>query len=280
MNDHIVSENMIRQFREYLMEQEKAEATVKKYIRDLEQIKDFLGGSPVTKARLIEYRRVLSESCQAVTVNGKLSAINSYLQYWQVEGCAVKLLKIQKNSFLQEDQELKEQEYKKLLKVAQEQRKERLYHLLLTICSTGIRVSELKFITVETLERGRAEIRMKGKNRTMLLPGKLVQKLSCYVRKLHIKKGVIFCTRSGKAVDRSNICREMKKLAEAADICRKKVYPHNLRHLFARQFYAVHKNIAHLADVLGHSYIETTRIYVAVSASEHERTMESMNLVV
>lgn len=280
MEDHIVSEKTIRQFQEYLKEQEKSDATVKKYMRNLEELKDYLDGEPVTKAKLIEYRSVQLEKCKAVTVNGKISAINCYLQCYHLLECVVKLLKIQKSSFLIEEKELKEEEYKKLLKVAQEQKKERLYYLLLTICSTGIRVSELRFITVEALRQGKAEIRMKGKNRIVLLPKKLIQRLVGYVEKLQIKSGVIFRTRSGGILDRSNICHEMKRLAELADICRKKVHPHNLRHLFARQFYAVHKNIAHLADVLGHSSIETTRIYVAVSASEHERTMESMNLII
>ncbi len=280
MMDHIVSERTIKQFQEYLIEQEKADATVKKYVRELTEFCGYLAGRPLAKSELIQYRGILQEKHKAVTVNVKLSAINSYLQFMNLGDCMVKLLRIQKNAFLQEEKELTEKEYRKLLEYAMAGKKERLYHLLLTICGTGIRVSELQYITVEALENGKAEIHMKGKHRIVILPKKLIQKLRGYVGKLRINSGPIFRTRSGNVMDRSNICHEMKRLGAQANICRKKVHPHNLRHLFARQFYAIHKNIAHLADVLGHSSIETTRIYVAVSASQHEKTMEIMNLII
>ncbi|MGN0158422.1 MAG: tyrosine-type recombinase/integrase [Brotaphodocola sp.] len=279
MEGHIVSEETIEQFRIYLIEQEKSDATVQKYVQEVEKLQKYLDGTALTKQKLIAYRERLREKLQASTVNGKLSAVNSYLAFRGLGDCEVHLLKIQKNAFLNEEKELTKQEYQKLLERAKTEKKDRLYHLLLTICSTGIRVSEIRFVTVEALEHGKAEINMKGKNRMIILPKKLVQKLKRYVDKKKIGSGPIFCTRSGRPMDRSNICHEMKKLGERVGVSREKVHPHSLRHLFARQFYAVHKNIAHLADVLGHSSIETTRIYVAVSAREHERTMESMNLV-
>lgn len=280
MENHIISDKTISQFRDYLIRSEKMEATVQKYIYEVQALQGFLDGENITKEKIIEYRRFLQEKNRAATVNGKLSAVNRYLQYVQLTDCVVKLLKIQRKAFADEEKELKESEYRQLLACAAEQKKDRLYHLILTICSTGIRVSELRFITAESVERGRAEINMKGKNRIVILPKKLIQRLKEYMKKQKILSGPVFCTRSGRAMDRSNICHEMKKLGERIGIRREKVHPHSLRHLFARQFYAIHKNIAHLADVLGHSSIETTRIYVAVSASEHERTMETMNLVI
>lgn len=280
MEHHIVSESNIEQFQIYLTEQEKSEATIQKYVREINELKRYLSNRPITKALIIDYRKFLQKRNKAATVNGKLCAINKYLQYFQLHDCMVKLLKIQKTSFLDEERELSEEEYKRLLEAAEMRNKHRLYHLILTICSTGIRVSELRFITVEALERGKAEINMKGKNRIIILPKKLIQKLKQYVHKQNLVSGPVFCTRTGKAMDRSNICHEMKRLSDLIGIRRKKVHPHSLRHLFARKFYSVHKNIAHLADVLGHSSIETTRIYVAVSASEHERTMEVMNLII
>ena len=280
MEDHIVSNQKIEQFCQHLLENEKSDATVQKYMREIRKLQQYLAGEPITKGNMIIYRKVLQERNRASTVNGKLSAINSYLQFFGIQDCGVKLLKIQRNAFLNEEKELTEEEYRKLLEAAAARKKDRLYHLILTICSTGIRVSEVRFITVESLDCGKAEINMKGKNRVIILPKKLVQKLKTYVQERKIRSGSIFCTRSGKPLDRSNICHEMKKLSEQIGVRREKVHPHSLRHLFARQFYAVHKNIAHLADVLGHSSIETTRIYVAGSVSEHERTMEAMNLII
>ena len=264
MKDHIVSENTIEKFREYLIESEKSDATVQKYIREITDLKKYLAGEPVTKGKLISYRRILQEKKRATTVNGTLSAINSYLQFAKIPECSVKLLKIQRNAFVNEEKELTEEDYRKLLDAAAMHKKDRLYHLILTICGTGIRVSEVRYITVESLDKGKAEISMKGKNRVIILPKKLIQRLRDYIQKKKIVSGPIFCTRTGKVMDRSNICHEMKKLAEFVGVRREKVHPHSLRHLFARQFYAVHKNIAHLA----------------ASAREHERTMEVMNLII
>ncbi len=280
MANHIISEKTIWEFREYLIENEKSKATIDKYMHEVRALQEYLAGEAVTKSKILNYRQLLRDKNQASTVNVKLSAINHYLQFVHLSDCTVKLLKIQRNAFVNEEKELTKQEYRDLLKEAEIQKKDRLYYLVLTICSTGIRVSETRFITVEAVTCGKAEINMKGKNRIIIVPKKLIKKLKIYIGSKNIKSGPVFCTRSGRAMDRSNICHEMKKLGEQAGIRREKVHPHSLRHLFARQFYKVHRNIAHLADVLGHSSIETTSIYVAVSADEHERTIENMNLII
>lgn len=277
--NHIIADETIQQFRDYLIENERSTATVQKYTHEMQCLKAWLGGEPVTKTKLLQYRQLLQERNQATTVNVKLSAVNHYLQYYQLTNCMVKLLKIQRKAFVNEEKELLESEYRSLLEEAARRRQDRLYHLILTICSTGIRVSEVCFITVEAVKRGKAEICLKGKNRIVILPRKLVEKLKQYMESKGITSGPVFRTRSGRALDRSNICHEMKRLSERVGVRREKVHPHSLRHLFARQFYAVNRNLAHLADILGHSSIETTRIYVAVSAREHERTLDVMNLV-
>lgn len=277
---HIISEETIAEFEEYLLENELADATIRKYSRELHCLMEYLNGAPVTKLLLLEYRKAQQKNNQSATVNGKISAINHYLKYYDLQDCALKLLKIQRRVFVTEEKELSEREYRRLLKAAVKSKQWRLYYLLLTICSTGIRVSEIGFVTVEAVRRGTAEIRLKGKTRIVILSKQLVLKLIRYMRRQHITSGPIFCTRSGRPMDRSNICHEMKKLSEAAGVRREKVHPHSLRHLFARSFYSVNKNIAYLADMMGHSSMETTRIYVAASAKEHERVLELMHLVI
>ena len=187
---------------------------------------------------------------------------------------------MQHRAFIEGNRELTEAEYRRLLSAAKQRKNKRLYYLLLTVCATGIRISELKYITMEALRTGRADIRMKGKSRTVILPKDLARKLEEYAHQQHILEGMIFQTRSGNPLDRSNIWNEMKALSKAANINPQKVYPHNLRHLFARSFYSIEKNLSHLADILGHSSIETTRIYVAVSVEEHEKTIKKMKLII
>ena len=271
---------MIEEFQNYLWEHEKAKLTIQKYISEIENLKEFLQGQPIGKSRLLEYRGQLQERHKARTVNAKLSAVNAYLVFSGMEDCKVKLLKIQHCSFIEENKELSEAEYRRLLSSAGKLKNKRMYYLLLTFGGTGIRVSELPFITVEAVRTGRADINLKGKNRTVILPKKLTDKLSRYAKEQGIHTGAVFCTSNGKKLDRSNICHDMKKLCKEANVDAHKVFPHNLRHLFARCFYAVHKNLAHLADILGHSSVETTRIYVQTSIREHERIISKMKLVV
>lgn len=267
-------------FKDALYNNEKSKATIDKYVRSIERLSEFLDGRDVSKELLIAYRDELLKKCKAQTVNGALSAINAYLDYCGMPGMRIRLLKVQRQPFLEESRELSREEYKRLLSAARNRKDHRLYMLLLTLGSTGIRISELMFITVEAVKEGRAQIHLKGKDRTVILQKELCGRLGAYVKKRGIKSGCIFRTRSGNPVDRSNICHDMKKLSLEANVEACKVFPHNLRHLFARAFYEVEKNLSHLADVLGHSRIETTRIYVAVSASAHEKVLNKMKLII
>lgn len=275
-----ISEEEIRAFKEQLYLNERSGATAAKYVRAVRECAAYLQGRELTKPRLLEYRDHLRKKVKAQTVNGKLSGISAFLDFMGWRELKVRLLKVQRQAFLDESRELSEAEYKRLLTAARTRGNERLYLLMQTICGTGIRVSELVYITVEAAAAGRAEISMKGKNRTIILPKKLRRKLLSYAKRRDINSGYIFRTKTGRPLDRSNICHDMKKLCDSAEVDPGKVFPHNLRHLFARTFYAVEKNLAHLADVLGHSRIETTRIYVAVSAAAHERILDRMDLVI
>jgi len=276
--NHITEAN-ISDFENILYINEKSKATVRKYTLAVRRLAVYLGNEPLTKRSLLEYRAHLQSRYKVQTVNGILSAINAYLEFQNMAGIKVKLLKVQHNVFLDERRELSQKEYERLLAAARSKENERLYLLMMTLCGTGIRISELPQITVEAAKAGRAEICLKGKNRTVILQKKLRKKLLQYAEKQRIGSGCIFRTKHGNPMDRSNIWRDMKKLCADACVSPDKVFPHNLRHLFARSFYSVEKNLAHLADVLGHSKIETTRIYVAVSVSSHERILNQMKLI-
>lgn len=275
-----ITESEIQAFENSLYLNEKSKATVKKYVKAVEKLAEYLEDGEFTRHRLLEYREYLQTKNKAQTVNGALSAINAFLDFCGWQECRVKFLKVQRQAFLQEARELSKKEYERLLNAALAKNKERLYLLMLTAGSTGIRISELAYITAEALKIGRAEICMKGKNRTIILPKELRKKLLKYAGRQGIESGPIFRTKSGRPLDRSNICHDMKKLSEEAKVDASKIFPHNLRHLFARTFYAIEKNLAYLADVLGHSRIETTRIYVAASVSAHEKILDKMKLVI
>ena len=266
-------------FWQFLAENEKSPTTISKYVRILLELQAWLGEKALSRQTLTEYREALRLSHPAQTVNGKLCAINAYLSFANLPEMRARLLKIQRRSFLAEKREMSESDYKQLLKAAQKQN-DRLYHLMLSLGGTGIRVSELRFLTMEAVMQGRVEISMKGKTRTVLLPKELCQRLKAYAQKHDIAEGCIFRTRSGKPLDRSNICHALKKLCDAARVAKSKVFPHSFRHLFARCFYAVEKNLVHLADVLGHSSIETTRLYVMASAATYQRTLNRMRLLI
>lgn len=280
MEETVITARLIEQFQRELEENEKAEATISKYLREAEHLQSFLDGRCLTKEILLEYRDRLSRVHQAQTVNVKLSAVNAFLKFLGLAFLQLRFFRVQRRAFLDENRELTEAEYKRLLEAAKEQKNSRMYCLLMTIAGTGIRISELRFITVKAVKRGKAEIRLKGKTRTILLTRNLRNRLLRYAAQRGIREGCIFCTRSGKPLDRSNVCHDMKKLCRDAGVAPDKVFPHNLRHLFAREFYAIEKNLAHLADVLGHSSIETTRIYVAASAREYEKTLCRMRLII
>lgn len=274
-----MEDNCIDEFKEYLYYSERASATVQKYLGSVKRLKDYLNGDKITKERLLGYREFLLTQYSPQTVNVEISAINAYLKFFKMEQMRLKLLKIQREVFLPENREITKDDYQKLLVAAKKQGKERLYFIMMTLAGTGIRISELKYITVEAISSGKAKIRMKGKTRTVLLPNKLCRMLGKYAKRKGIRSGHIFRTRSGNTVDRSNICHEMKEISEEAGVRKEKVFPHNFRHLFARLFYRIEKNLAHLADVLGHSRIETTRIYVAASARDYERILNRMELL-
>lgn len=279
MNNKIFDKQVMEQFKVYLLQAEKSKATVEKYLRDIRAFLAFAEEKEVTKELVMQWKdSLLAEEYAARSVNSMLASLNSLLHFLGWEDCKVKNLKIQQQTYCSEEKELTKSEYNRLLEAAKDKPKLRL--IMETICGTGIRVSELAHFTVESVKSGEIRINNKGKLRTILIPGKLKKKLMAWTKKNSIQKGVIFITKCGKPVNRSNIWAQMKKLCEAAGVKAGKVFPHNLRKLFARCFYGVKKDIAKLADVLGHSSINTTRIYIMTTGSEHRRMLDCLGLVV
>ena len=266
----------------YLQENEKSAGTIIKYLHDVRALLSWLEekGKGTSKENVLLWRTYLQEqSLTPRTINAKLSAVNSFFRYIGWEDCRVRFLKVQRRLFRNSEKDLTRAEYERLLKTAQEQGRERLCLLMETICATGIRVSELRFITLEAVQAGQVEITSKGKVRTILLPGKLCRKLKKYARTQKIESGAIFRTRTGQPISRRQVWSEMKCLCKAAGVDASKVFPHNLRHLFATLFYKVCRDIVKLADVLGHSSIETTRIYLISTGAEHRKLIERLRLV-
>lgn len=279
MSERIIREPDIHHYLEYLQREEKSRATCEKYERDMRAFYAFAGNEPVTKELAIAYKQSCIEKKYAVrSINSMLASINSFLGFMGWSECKVKNIRLQKQTFCPEEKELTREEYLRLLKAARED--EQLYLILQTICGTGIRVSELKYFTLEMVKKGTISVNCKNKTRTILVPGKLKKLLVNYARKRKITGGIIFLNRSGKPLDRSCIWRKMKQLCASAGVKATKVFPHNLRKLFARTFYSIEKDIAKLADVLGHSSINTTRIYIMTTCIEHRRQIERLGLVV
>ena len=280
MEDRMITREALGKFTLMLRERERSPGTIEKYLRDIRAFAAWLGGAEVTRERAAAWRDSLLERGYApVTVNSMVAAVNQFFAFLGWEDCKVKALKIQRKLFRDDRKELTREEYQRLLDSAHELGRERLALLLETICATGIRVSEVKYITVEAAQAGRAEISLKGKLRTILLPGKLCRKLKKYARQQRTASGEIFLTRSGKSLSRRQIWAEMKRLCKADGVAPSKVFPHNLRHLFARTFYRVCRDVVKLADVLGHSSIETTRIYLISTGAEHANILRKMHLV-
>ncbi len=275
----IITEESISRFAQSLREEEKAKATIEKYTSCVRKLMLWLDRVEVAKQRILEYREYLLQSWSAKTVNGALSSINSWLKYSGIEECRVKHLKVQRKVFCSARRELSREEYERLITKAGEIGDTKLLLAMETLCATGIRVGEAEYITVEAAEKGCAEITLKGKNRTILLPGKLCCKLREYAKNCSIDSGPIFRTKNGDAMSRKLIWAKMKKLSDATDVDSEKVFPHNLRHLFARCFYNATHDVAKLADMLGHSSMETTRIYLATSGEEHVRVLDRLSLV-
>lgn len=275
-----ITPDLIQDYLVYQEEQERSAATIQKYAHDLTELYMYLNGQPLNKFILIGWKQKLTETHAPTTVNSMLTAVNGYLSYMGWSELRIKLLKIQKSLFLDEQKELTRSEYMRLVRAAEQRGNERLALVIQTICATGIRVSELRFITAEAVYCGRAGITNKGKRRTVFLPDKLRRLLKQYLKKQRITAGAVFVTKTGKALDRSNIWRDMKALCESAGVDSNKVFPHNLRHLFARTFYSLERDLSRLADILGHSNVSTTRIYTAESGAVHARQMERTGLVV
>ncbi|MBQ6686005.1 MAG: tyrosine-type recombinase/integrase [Firmicutes bacterium] len=276
--DNLLGE--MQRFEQQLREEEKSMGTIQKYLRDVSEFVQWLNERQLTKELVTIWKdSLLARGLKPTTINGKLASIYSFLSFLGREDCKVKPLKIQRNVFRDQHREITKEDYEALLKVARENGDERLELLMETICATGIRVSEVKYITMEAITAGRAEIALKGKIRVILLPAKLCRKLSKYVKKRRIQSGEVFITRSGRGLSRKQIWAEMKKLCKKAGVESTKVFPHNLRHLFARCFYKVSHDLIQLADVLGHSRVETTRIYLKSTGKEHSRTLERLQLI-
>ena len=279
MKDRRLAPAMLEGFREYLEEEERSGATAKKYLRDVRQFARYADGRRMEKALVLEYKAALEENYAITSANSMLAALNAFLRFAGWEDCCVKPFRVQKKAYCSVEKELTREEYRRLTETAAKRGNERLSLVLQTICATGIRVSELEHITLEAVHRGEAVVSCKGKTRRILLVTCLRKKLLQYAREHRITEGAIFVTRNGRPIDRSNIWREMKALCRQAGVSPVKVFPHNLRHLFARTFYGLEKDIAKLADILGHASIDTTRIYIMTTGAEHRRKLEKLRLV-
>lgn len=276
----IITGAALAAYQSHLSNEEKAKNTIDKYMCDIEKLMVFAQGQPLTQERLIDYKDYLkAQGYEARSINSYLAAVNGFFKFMEWYELHARAIKIQKEPFLTEKQEITKAEYQRLIRTAKKRKNERLAMIIMTICATGIRVSELKFLTVETVRRGIMEVDNKGKVRKVFISKELQSHLQRYLKKYKIQKGIVFCTASGKEVHRSNIWRDMKVLCEEAGVDQTKVFPHNLRHLFAQTHYRLHKDIVKLADILGHSNIETTRIYTRTSSREYQRQLSKMGLV-
>ncbi len=280
MEEKRITVDLLQAFKTKLIEEEKVTATIEKYMRDIQAFLSFLGSRAVEKTSVLAYKSFLEARYSVASANSMIAAINSFFRFAGWNELCIKSFKTQKKAYCTEEKELSREEYHTLVKTAEIKKNERLSLLIQTICATGIRVSELKYITVEAVKEGEATVKCKGKTRVVFIVSALRKKLLSYIRSKSIKSGAIFVTKRGNPMNRSNIWSEMKALCKEAGVPESKVFPHNLRHLFARTFYAIEKDIAKLADILGHSNINTTRIYTISSGREHKRKMERMHLII
>ncbi|MBQ8549758.1 MAG: tyrosine-type recombinase/integrase [Clostridia bacterium] len=280
MADRVITDQMIKSFEIYLIENEKALATIRKYIHDIRYFVRCVSARALDKEVVLNYKKKLEQEYAVRSANSMLAAVNAILHFLGWYDLCVKQFKVQKETFCSEEKELTRDEYAALVRAAEQKKNEQLSLVVQTICGTGIRVSELKNITVEAVHKGEAVVSCKGKKRKVFIVKALRKKLLDYANKSGIAAGMIFITKGGKPLDRSNIWRRMKELCKEAGVAPQKVFPHNLRHLFARTFYGIEKDIAMLADVLGHSNVNTTRIYIITSGTEHQRRMENMHLII
>ena len=279
--NHIITPDLLPAFIEFLHEEEKGDNTIQKYVRYTREFLVWLNGAPATKAAAMAWKDALQSSGKyaATTVNAKIASINAFFKFAGWEDCQIKALRLQHRVFRDTNRDLTVEEYRRLVDAAAAKGDHQLALVMETLCATGIRVSELKYITVEAVNKRQAVISLKGKVRTIIIPGKLCRKLQKYIRKNKIASGEVFLTRSGKGMSRRLIWEKMKRLCQAAGVEPSKVFPHNLRHLFAQSYYTVYHDIAKLADIMGHSCMETTRIYLVTTGAEHARQMDKLGLV-
>lgn len=274
-----ITDEIMNMFRQDLYENEKSENTIEKYMRDIRFFRVWLNGRAVDKFAVLGYKKMLCEKYAPRSVNSILSSLNTFFMYMHWYDLKVKTLKIQRKIFAEREKELTKAEYARLLSAAKSEQNERLYYLMQTIGSTGLRISEVKYVTCEAVKKGEATINCKGKIRQVFLPKQLCKMLKGYIGKMQIKSGAVFITRSGKPLDRSTVWKMLKALCKSADVAQSKVFPHNLRHLFARTFYSAEKDIVRLADILGHSSINTTRIYTLETGDVHRRQLDRLGLL-
>lgn len=275
-----ITEKGLQAFGERLCEEEKSRLTVEKYLRDIRAFFAFLGGREVDRSAVLAYKDRIGRDYAVASANSMLAALNAFFRFSGRLDLCVKQFKVQRKTFLSAERELSREEYLHLVRTAEKRKNERLSLVIQTICGTGIRVSELSYITVEAVRRGEVTVSCKGKVRTVFIVSTLRRKLLEYARTCGILSGVLFRTNRGQPLNRTNVWREMKALCAEAGVSQSKVFPHNLRHLFARTFYKIEKDIAKLADILGHSSINTTRIYIIETGVEHRRRMENMRLII
>ncbi len=281
MKGQIITSTLINNYITFLKADEKADATIEKYVRDIRAFAHYLDGKSVSKEIAVAYKKMLLNSNYAKrSINSIIASLNGLFDFMKEYDCKLKTIKIQRQAFCSEEKELTKAEYTRLIRTANQKGNERLNLIIQTICGTGIRVSELQFITVAAVYSGEAVVSLKGKTRTIFIVKDLQKKLLRYCREHNITEGYVFITRTGKPMSRTNIWKEMKNLCESANVNPNKVFPHNLRHLFARTFYGIEKDIAKLADILGHSSINTTRIYITTTANEHRQRMENLRLII
>lgn len=281
MKGRILRNKAVEDFEKYLYKEEKSENTIQKYLHDVRAFMIFAGDSEITKETVIAYKnKLINENYAVRSINSMLASINSFFAFLDWTDCKVKSIKLQRQVYCPEEKELTKAEYMRLVNTAKQKGNARLNLILQTVCGTGIRVSELQFITVEAIKNGEAIVSLKGKTRSVFIVKELRKKLLRYAAEQKIRSGSIFITRTGKPISRTNIWKEMKSLCTQANVNPQKVFPHNLRHLFARTFYGIEKDIAKLADILGHSSINTTRIYIISTGTEHRQRMENMRLVI
>ena len=274
-----ITNELIQKFKEYLIDEEKSSSTLEKYIRDITVFMEWCKETELNKSVILEYKQDIIEKYAPASVNSILSSLNSFFAYNEWYDLRVKALKIQRQIFASQDKELTKAEYERLLIAAKQRKNHRLYYLMQTICATGIRVSELKAITVSAVKSGQATINCKGKMRIVILPNQLCKMLKDYIKENNIKSGSVFVSKNGKPLDRSNIWSDMKKLCESAGVSKDKVFPHNLRHLFARTYYSIQKDVVRLADILGHSNVNTTRIYTMETGEIHRQQIQKLGLL-